>query len=523
MKRCTTNSVPKALVLITLGAFTALPTKVCLAQSAETPATETEFICDSGSPLQAEFKNGAAWQLCIVNRLRENLVLSNVRYTDVSGRTFPVLANAGISQLHVAYDASDLTYNDVTQFGLGNEYMIDLTEQDCPNGKIVNSGKRPATCVTQQVKASSHRTNNRRAQRESLNVFSVSLVGAYTYVLDWTLYDDGTIEPAVGATGALQRSSPIIEQPFGRVLSEDPDTQWLSHTHNYYWRLDFDLGDAENDDVVVETQQKFDKDGHRMTTRNAFTTEQARRIEPKTYQSWQLFENASYDSITNPARGYQIAPQHHGHRMTRPEVEPYTDYDIYITVAKDCERFASENSLFNPECDSHVLEFANDEPLENEDIVVWHRVAFHHVPRNEDQRHMHAHWDSFQITPLNISALTPSAANISNEAPTVAEHEPIAIELGEAVNVQLLAIDIDNDSLHFHAQDLPPGLQLSGSGLFTGTPTWTGDYITQVSVSDDLAQAVFEQRFTIGLENSKESVDGFFGSVWNFIRGLPGN
>ena len=230
-------------------------------------------------------------------------------------------------------------------------------------------------------------------------------MGAYTYVLDWTLYDDGTIEPAVGATGALQRSSPIVDQPFGRVLSEDAESQWLSHTHNYYWRLDFDLGDSATDDVVSETRQELNADGQRITTRNTFTTEQARRIDPEDYQTWTLFENSDVES----ARGYQITPQHHGHRLERKNVEPYTDFDFFITVANDCERFASDNALFNPECTDHVLEYANDEPLTNADIVAWHRVAFHHVPRNEDQRHMHAHWDAFQIRPVNVSGSSPNA------------------------------------------------------------------------------------------------------------------
>ncbi len=375
-------------------------------------STVTSSTCTTGEPYSVRFENNAGWDLCITNRVRENLVLSNVRYTNAEGEILSVLASAGISQLHVAYDDSAVTYNDVTEFGLGNEFMVDLTFEDCPAGEILFSGDRAATCITQQTTGSSHRTSQRRAQQESLNLFSVSQVGAYTYVLDWTLYDDGTVEPAVGATGALQRSSPIIDQTFGRVLSEDADTQWLSHTHNYYWRLDFDLGISATDDVVSESRQVLNADGQRITSRSTFTTEQARRIDPETYQSWTIYENAD----TTSARGYRISPQHHGHRLERKNVEPYTDFDFFITVANDCERFASDNTLFNPECNNHVLEYANDEPLTNADIVAWHRVAFHHVPRNEDQRHMHAHWDAFQIRPVNVSRSSPNAAVDSQDA-----------------------------------------------------------------------------------------------------------
>lgn len=377
------------------------------AQQNETTNTETistSAQCSAGQPYSVRFDNNAGWDFCIDNRARENLVLTNVRYTNIEGVEFPVLASGGISQLHVAYDDSAVTYNDVTEFGLGENFMVDLTVEDCPTGDILLSGERAATCVSKQQTGSSHRTSDSRSQQESLNLFSVSQVGAYTYILDWTLYDDGTIEPAVGATGALQRSSQIVDQPFGRVLSEDSETQWLSHTHNYYWRLDFDLGMSATDDVVSETRQELNTDGQRITTRNVFTTEQARRIDPENYQSWTLYENADIET----ARGFEIAPQHHGHRLERKNVEPYTDFDFFITVANDCERFASDNALFNPECNNHVLEYANNEPLINADIVAWHRVAFHHVPRNEDQRHMHAHWDAFQIRPVNVSRSSPS-------------------------------------------------------------------------------------------------------------------
>ncbi len=476
--------------------------------------TENEDTqCGNTKPIQVQFANGAGWAFCVDNRVRENLVLSNLRYVNVDGDPFSVLASAGISQLHVAYDDSNVTYNDVTQFGLGDGFMLDLSEADCPEGTILGNGGRAAICVTQIKSTSAHRTQNRRAQRESLNLFSVSQVGAYTYVLDWTLYDDGTIEPAVGATGALQRSSPIVEQPFGRVLSEDPDTQWLSHTHNYYWRLDFDLGESADDDIVVETRQRLDEDGFRVNTRETFSTEQARRIDPETYQSWRLYE---FESDSN-ARGYELAPQHHGHRLERKEVEPYTEFDFFITIANDCERFASDNSLFNPECDNHVLEFANNEPLQNQDIVAWHRVSFHHVPRNEDQRHMHTHWDAFQITPINITAFTPSSANLTNQPPTVTNPSPIVASVGETIESKLIATDPDNDALHFHAAELPEGIELTPEGLFTGTPQLAGRYVVPVTVSDELSQRVVEQVFEItsAINNggTNQSSSGFFGSV----------
>lgn len=495
----------------------------CSLTSVRAPAQSEAFgnaNCQSGQSVSVDFDNGAGWRLCVDNRARENLVLTQVRYKNSDGVDFPILASAGISQLHVAYDDSNVTYNDVTQYGLGATFMLELTEADCPNGVLLNHGNQLATCVTEQAKGSAHRTQNRRLERESLNVFSVSQVGAYTYVLDWTLHDDGTLEPAVGATGALQRSSSVTEQPFGRTLSEDADTQWLSHTHNYYWRLDFDLGDSATDDVATETSTSLTSAGQRVTQTTTFNTEQARRIDPASFQTWHVFEhveaNVSTSDNNAAPRGYHIAPQRHGHRMTRKEVEPYTDYDFFVTVASDCERFASDNALFYPECTNHVLDFANDESLVNQDIVLWHRVAFHHVPRNEDQRHMHAHWDSFEMTPVNISGYSPGAANVSNQAPVVTPIDVIVATVGEPLNVQLSASDADGDGLHFHAISLPSGLALSHNGVLSGTPLQGGEFETSITVSDDIASVTINPMIRISghMANSGDSDSkGFFGAM----------
>lgn len=51
------------------------------------------------------------------------------------------MGSARLSQLHVAYDDSDVTYNDVTQYGLGGSYLQTLTQADCPSGDLLNVQK----------------------------------------------------------------------------------------------------------------------------------------------------------------------------------------------------------------------------------------------------------------------------------------------------------------------------------------------------------------------------------------------
>ncbi len=469
MNRC--QMLLHALVLlIALAAVGAIPS-----------ASAAELNCDTDSRISQTFANGASWDLCWESRIRENLVLSELHYTPAGGKPLRVLSSARLSQLHVAYDDSDVTYNDVTQYGLGGGYLLTLTDADCPQGELLDVQTRPAVCRWRSTGDNGYRTATRTNKAESLNLFSVSQVGAYAYIISWTFHDDGAFEPGIGATGALQRSSNDTSQPYGRVLQNDPDTLWLSHTHNYYWRLDFDLGESATDDQFSETRYVVQPDGTRVRESQTFQTEQARRIDPDTQQTWQIRASSEQNS---PA--YLIEPIRLGHRFERKEIEPYTDYDVFVTVANDCERFASQNARFNPDCLNHVLQFVDGQSIEGEDIVLWHRVGFHHVPRSEDQRNMHTHWDGFVVQPQNVLQGTSSLpSSASNSPPVLVDLSAKTSSPGDAVHGHLIAEDPDGDVLSFSATGLPTGIRMNSRGHLQGVAAVAGKYRVMVDVRDD--------------------------------------
>ncbi|MBX2883986.1 MAG: hypothetical protein KTR32_28795 [Granulosicoccus sp.] len=449
-----------------------------------TNAARSEPACAAESRITSDFDNGASWDLCWESRIRENLVLRDIHYSlPDGGETLRVLSSARLSQLHVAYDDSDVTYNDVTQYGLGGAYLLELTEADCPFGRLLEIQTRPALCVWQTQADAGYRTPTRAALAQSLNLFSVSQVGAYAYITSWTFYDDGSFEPGVGATGALQRSSTSVELPFGRILQGDPDTLWLSHTHNYYWRLDFDLGNSANDDVVSEVRYITNSEGMREQQTIQFITEQARRIDPATQLFWRISASDQRDAIA-----YQLEPNRSGHRYERKEIEPYSDFDFFVTVNRDCERFASQNTRYNPECQNNVLEFVDNQSLYGQDLVVWNRVSFHHVPRSEDQRHMHTHWDGFMIRPVNLQSSTPGLAGIENQVPRLPDLSNRNNRAGDLIHETLSGVDADGDVLSYQATGLPGGVAMDIAGHLHGEITQQGEFSVTVTAFDDHSQ-----------------------------------
>ena len=113
-------------------------------------------------------------------------------------------------------------------------------------------------------------------------------------------------------------------------------------------------------------------------------------------RSWRVRDTVTTNSEGH-AISYHLEPLRVGHIHQGPVDEPFTNNQFYVTVNKPCEKFASHNPTIN--CAADVSEFANGESLVGQDIVLWYGITFHHLPRDEDEGMMDAHWDGFQIIP----------------------------------------------------------------------------------------------------------------------------
>ena len=469
-----------------------------------------ELTCPADNQISVDFENGTGWDLCWQSKRRENIVLSQIHFRSEANNPTQVISTLRLAQLHVTYDDSNITYNDVTQFGLGGGYVSTLIDADCPGGELIDINDRPGMCKLVSTEDDVFRTTDESREAQSLSLFSISQVGAYSYIVTWKFLDDGSIAPSIGAAGALQRSSELAHSPFGRELEGVPGKSWLSHTHNYYWRIDFDIGDSATDDEVNEVSYPLDQHGRRSRSVLPLQTEASRKIDPDTMRGW-VISSGNGDIDVSP--GYLIEPVNYGHRLVRAITEPYTEFDFFVTKQNDCERFISENAKYHPDCEENILQFTNNESLINQDIVVWHRISFHHVPRNEDRRHMHSHWDGFLMQARNLSAKTPGHSGTVNNSPpdnlTLADQQH---ELGENVTIKLVSDDPDGDRLTYRASGLPEGISISDSGVITGKSTHAGLHLVKLTVSDTKHTSSVSLNWQIGPENPRAGGSG--AAVW---------
>lgn len=390
--RTTTYSYPAAALL-------------ALAGMAFAPAQAAEFCADQYY-VNTTLPNQSRWDMCWEHRAREGVVLHHIHYTPKNGTRRMVLYQAALAQIHVPYDDNGARYHDISDYGLGNNYLLNLSAQECPGGQLLSYSGKNIICKQVSARDDAYSVDNDRLQGDALSLFSVSAIGAYNYIPEWRFLDDGSIEPGVGATGALQRFGASAVAQHGWLL--DTNKVGIAHLHNFFWKLDFDLGGTGTDDAVEEINysQSGGKTSH---TNTRFTTEAARTLDPAQLRSWRVVDT-NLKNGKNLPMSYEIQLPESGQGDVGPSTEPFTHYDFYVTKQKSCELFASHNPTTNA-CADNLSAFANGESLSGQDIVVWPSATFYHMPRAEDAPRMDAHWTRIRVIPRDWHDKNPLSSS----------------------------------------------------------------------------------------------------------------
>ena len=366
-------------------------------------------FCDDKYSIDVTLPNQARWDMCWEHRGTNGISFHHIFYTPPKSMRLMVLYRADLAQVHVPYDDNGIRYHDITDYGFGRKALMTLSSEDCPQGSLVNLFEQAVICKTIRNRGEVYRVGTDAKQGQALSLFSVSQVGSYNYIPRWTFNDDGSIDLSVGATGSLQRLMDHNEvQPPGWVIGYNK--VGISHLHNFFWRLDFDLAGQRNKDYVEQID--FVTQNAKLTRQSTvLSKETGSSVAPDLARTWIISSKALKNKQQLPM-GYEIQLNESGQRDEGPAIEPFTKYDIYFTKEKGCELYASHNISTlddSDECADNLAEYVNDESLENEDLVVWPTVSFYHMPRAEDMPNMDAHWSSVRLVPFNWHSQNPLA------------------------------------------------------------------------------------------------------------------
>lgn len=253
--------------------------------------------CTQPFLIERQLPNGAQWSMCWEWKAQEGIVFHDITFTTPTGIERLVLKEAAAAELHVNYDNGSVAFFDLSREGLGIN-LEDLLAEDCPNGTlhphdIGNGTVRNVLCEMIHEEGFAWKRDQRRAYAAALDLFSVSRISAYEYIYKWSFHDDGTISIAVGATGELEEIGWGAEG-YGWHTEDSADSSKdrivaLSHVHNYWFRLDFDIGGAEHDTVEEFNFDLRDANGlRRLMFITETVTETARTVSPETYRLWRV-------------------------------------------------------------------------------------------------------------------------------------------------------------------------------------------------------------------------------------------
>ncbi len=380
--------------------------------SAPRVVAQSEYACSSAFKIDKTLPTGTRWEMCWEPRALDGIVLYDITLTPPNEPRRLILAQAGLAQVHVPYDDNGARFHDVTDFGFGGRFLENLTAAECPNGTLLPYGGKNVLCMQIQPRGYAQKFYTRQLQGYELSIFSVSTSGDYNYIVQWVFQDDGAIVPTVGASGQLQRYGTDASYGWITATNRIP----ISHYHNYWFRLDFDINGREND-LMQEIQfNPTDQNRRRVKEITDVTLEAARQHDPTVQRSWRVMDKVTRNDGGNFI-SYQIEGLSSGHDFTGPNFEPFSQSDLYVTTFKTCEKYPSHNPQLNG-CAGDVSQFVNGESVDGKDLVVWYGITFHHLPREEDEVYMDVHWDGFTIIPRDWTSHNPLDNVSGGNAPT---------------------------------------------------------------------------------------------------------
>jgi len=395
-------------------AAAALLVSAGLAVPAPAAANDRWDYCGNDALVKQELKNGTLWQMCWHVDEKTGLVLEKIAFQGKRDKLpIMVIDSSTIAQLNVPYDSGYNEWNDITSYGFGGDFMQPLAAADCKGqrrGVWTGAGQdsKKVLCISEEETGLAYRLEGETAEKpyakmgSDLVLRTISKVGWYEYITEYRLADDGQISVRLGATGDLaprDYTTPDQGWPIGPGQTDYA----VNHYHSAFWRVDFNIGGYGTEKVEQYDTAPTGERGRRGAIYRTSKTDVANESTLNTdLRRWWRLVSPTSKNADGHFRSYELELGASDAYEAHPETQP----DVTFTQYKPCEKFATFN--LDPECaGTSILEYTNGERLS--DPVMWVRVGFHHVPRDEDQSPMPVHWQGFDLVPRDFTGQNPLA------------------------------------------------------------------------------------------------------------------
>lgn len=386
------------------------------------------------------------WRFRYSMHPREGLVLHMVGYED-QGRVRSILYRGSLSEMVVPYGDTDINWRwrsafDVGEYGVGRlasqldpgrdapEYamLIDAVMSD-DFGKpyylkrAIGLYERDGGILWKHFDSITAQNQTRRARE--LVIFFVATIGNYDYAINWIFHQDGVLEVDCALTGIMQAKGVAMTagEPGQLQHAEPLIAEHLTaphHQHFFSFRLDLDIDGVNN--TVTEMNTRAAAPGPDNPNLNGMVVEETvlsserdaqRRINSESARAWRVMNPALKNSLgQHPS--YILVPGANAVPYIAPgspvrQRARFVDYHLWVTRYKASERYAA-GDYPNQGAGAEGLPrwVANDDPIENEDVVLWYTMGITHIPRPEEWPVMPASHIGFKLVPAGFFTRNPA-------------------------------------------------------------------------------------------------------------------
>jgi primary-amine oxidase len=423
------------------------------------PALEVRQPRGPGFEVRGHEVRWDRWRFRYAVHPREGLVLYAAGYED-GGRVRPVLYRGSLSEMLVPYGDPTETWAwrspfDEGEYGFGklsvplrrghevpdNAVLLDASLADDrgaahPLPHAVALYEQDGGVLWSHTDLETGRAEARRGRQ--LVLTSTAVLGNYDYVLNWVFSQDGTLEMRVDLSGILlvraveSKECPVCRERPGpdgklRPSGEDrygtfvaPRVVAANHQHFFCFRLDLDVDGTANQvrelDVMPVPPGKENPHG------NGFTVEQTpllsekeagRDLSTAASRTWRILNPGRRTALGHfPA--YVLEPAPGAATYLAPDSSllkraGFLRHPVWVTRYHEDEQYpAGPYPNQSVGGDGLPAWVADGEPLDGQDVVLWHTVGVTHTPRPEEWPVMPAAHAGFRLEPDGFFTRNPA-------------------------------------------------------------------------------------------------------------------